>query len=320
MSVRARSIPKVHPPVPESDSVWYLLLQLGVPSPDHHPKHDHAVEFSAACRKISLVGKIMPIEASERYQPSQRYFFRFQRYKRDDRRAAFIAETILNATYVTCGPVGDANDDAAVLRIPRALIDRRLPIQLDDLITLERARDWPDRVLWFPHETIGSHTGFLQSKQEVAWRRVPIVLSNPSIAQALRYMRTSLQNFYVYPSQVDEIIDDPAATANTPSEETHLETALHNAFKVIEALVGDPPKDDRKLALKLKALNIDSEEPFGYGTPRPILQVIREFSRARDVKSAHGSTPKNAITVAEVLEFQACAAYLLDMSFNQFAA
>jgi hypothetical protein len=110
----------------------------------------------------------------------------------------------------------------------------------------------------------------------------------------------------VYPGGIDEVTHDDVCP-HSASMRSRFEDALHNSFKAVEAIIGDPPKDDRRLSEKLKKIGINFDEPVGYRVKEPIGTVIRSMSAARDKKSAHGNTRHRSITPAELLEFQACA-------------
>lgn len=251
MSIEVIPERKIHPPVPDTDKVWYLLLHLGFPSNHFKPSSRHFAQAKRACKEIGLILQVFSITSGEDSNLSNRYFFRFPYYKKDDDSAIRIGEFILLTTWVTCGPLGAPDDSAPVLRIPRQLIDKQLPLVLDDLSELEYSRDWPDRVLHFPNETIGSYSGFAEYRIEEVWRRLPVILSKDHLMRAVRFLKTSLQNFHVYPGQIPDILASPDESARFASEQTHLESALHSAFMSLEAIVGDPPKNERKLCLRL---------------------------------------------------------------------
>lgn len=311
MSIKVIPKRKIVPPVPESNQVWYLLLHLGVPSTLGESSHQHMVQAKRACKVLGLTLDVFPLASSKKFLPNERYFYRLPRYRRDDKLATHLGETILNLAWVTCGPLGALNDPATTIRIPRQLIDRGLPLSLDDLTTLEYSRDWSDRVLYFPDETIGSFTGFSEEDILEVWRRLPAVVANDYLSRVIRFLKASIENFYVHPGQITEILDDPDVAAQSPSEQTHLETAVHSAFMALEAIIGNPSKDDRKLYSRLHEIGLDPLEEVGCSTKKPLLQMIRDFNNTRDKKSAHGSTRERRITVLETLEFQSCAEYVV---------
>jgi len=277
----------------------------------------HLISAKKACKEIGLILSTIPASSEDRSHPYPRYFFRFPYYKRDDQRAHHIAEIILHTAWIACGPLGAPNDTAPIVRIPRMLIERGQTIRLNDLAKLEMSREWSERTLYFPYETIGSYTTFSTDRVEWVWNNVPAMVKNEHLARAVRFLKNSIENFHVYPGEIQEVIDNPSVTAASPSEQTHMETALHAGFMAIEAIIGDPPKDSSKLAVKLRSIGLDPTESVGYSSKKPLQQVIREFNNARDKKSAHGSTRDRAITVLELLELQSCAELIVNAALQQ---
>jgi hypothetical protein len=317
MTVKIIPRKKISPPVPESDRVWYLLLHLGVPSLSNTEYPNHMRLARSAASEVGVKLSIIPIISDHPSPRDLRYFLRFPYYRRRDLHAIRLAETVLNIAWVLCGPLGDPNEPASTLRIPRELVDKDPQIALEDLIRLERSREWPDRNVYFPEESIGSYTSFSRGNLDEVWRRLPTIISNDHLSTAVRFLRTSKENFNVYPGQIRDIVADPSLSAEIPSEETNLETALLSAFKALEAIIGDPPKDKRKLARKLRAVGLDPYEGVGYSDTIPLIDMIREFARARDTKAAHGSTAASSIRILELLEFQSCAEYVLLAAIDQ---
>ena len=84
-----------------------------------------------------------------------------------------------------------------------------------------------------------------------------------------------------------------------------------NAYKAIEALIGEPPSDDEKLKAKIIELGIDPEGKFGIHSDTPLYEFIREIAQARDKKAAHGRTPPSKILVRDMMLYQDCALFML---------
>jgi hypothetical protein len=106
-----------------------------------------------------------------------------------------------------------------------------------------------------------------------SWAFCHIAVQNPQINQALAFHSSSVRGFYVYPGELEDAI----AQEIHPSILPEAETAFQNAYKAIEALVGDPPKDDRKLADKLRRLGIDPQEQVGL-RQKKTLQLFKNTS------------------------------------------
>jgi hypothetical protein len=235
------------------------------------------------------------------------YTFRFPRYARDDLAATRLAEAFVYGMSLVHGPVVEAHPDGLVLRVPDRIVRKGFPVRLDDLVTLEKSRPIEDHTLTYPLSTIGSISCTTPERHEAAWRLAVLTFCDPVLFDATRFLKRSYDNFYVFPGQLYEVLSEPEAVACNSSQQADFEEALHNAFKAIEAVVGDPPKDDRRFFHKLEAIGIDPLEEVGYGEKVALAVLIRRMNVARDKRSAHGSTRHRTIRVVELLDFQACA-------------
>lgn len=134
-----------------------------------------------------------------------------------------------------------------------------------------------------------------------------ITFTDEVLFDATGFLHGSHEYFHVYPGGIDEVMADLDTGPITGSAQNRFENALHSAFKAIEAVIGDPAKDDRRFFAALAKIGIDPHEEAGYLDKIPIGRMIRRMSNARDKKSAHGSTRNRRISAAELLDFQACA-------------
>lgn len=92
------------------------------------------------------------------------------------------------------------------------------------------------------------------------------------------------------------------------------ESAFLNAFKAVEAFVGEPSENrtEEKLRERLARRSISADEPVGYSTKRTVLEWILLNHPLRDSIAGHGiGRQKRPLTVAEIIELQAVARYLI---------
>ena len=101
-------------------------------------------------------------------------------------------------------------------------------------------------------------------------------------------------------------------------ERARVETAYQNAFKAVEAVVGEPSKDRRKLRLRLTTRGINPDEMVGYNVygTKPakdtILTKLIDMHQTRDKKAAHGkSNVPRTIGYCELRDKQELARYLI---------
>lgn len=304
-------------PIPDdSTRVCYLVLHLGVPSnvvPTPSPEHLGGAE-SAEQAGQQLGIEIWPARVDATPDATRghySYLFRFPDWERDDHRATRFGEAMIYAISVLHGPFMDPTETSPVFRIPKQLAQDQAHLHIDTLIQLERSRDPSDRITDFPSQALGSMTMVSDTKVDAAWRMVPALVQEDNLFRAARFLTASHAEFYVPPGGIAEVLAYPDLTAQTGLEQNSFENALQNAFKAVEAIIGDPPKDDRKFFSKISAIGLDPNDPVGYATKQPLHKVIRDMNQARDKKSAHGSTPNRTIPAGELMEYQACARLVL---------
>jgi len=296
----------------KENQVWYLLLHFGVPcSYSSDIIKDHLRIAQKSCKKVSVtVNTLQTAFRKSKHQP-MRYIFRFPRYERDDQRAIHVAEAFIFGFAVTGGPFIERDHDGYVLPIPRQLLEHGDVIDLEDLIELEETRPWDERTIDHPHSTICTSSSTSKEPYEVAWRLLPLLLQREDLFDAVRFLKASKEEFYVYPGQIREVLSKADSTSTTKREQNILEAALHNAFKAIEAVIGDPPRNDEKLFARLRAIRLDPHEIVGHENKEELFKVIRKMNLARDKKSAHGSTRNRTLTLGEVFDYQCCSKYVV---------
>ena len=165
-----------------------------------------------------------------------------------------------------------------------------------------------DRTISFPHPTMGQVSTTTVDRYEAAWRIARVTFGQESLFDATRFLKRSHDNFYVYPGQIQKVTSDLEVVPETSSQQTKFEDALQNAFKAVEAGIGDPTRDDRRFFMKLRQIGLDPQEEVGYKTRTALHRVIRDMNRARAKKSAHGNPRSRTIKAADLLNYQACSA------------
>jgi len=286
---------------------WYLLLSIGAPVPCYgeHPSRHIRVVRNELKRRCGVT--IRCIDVLHGKNPIGHYLFRFARYKRNDALAVRLAEAFMFGMSLVHGPMVEDPHGSLILVLPDAMVSDADQIDSNALIKLEKARPPAERTVDFPSSAITNVSCTSSDRHEAGWRVAALTFTNDVLFDATRFLKRSHDNFYVYPGQIREVAFDRDAAPRTASHQSHFEDALHNAFKAIEAVIGDPPKDDRKFFETLTAIGVDPLEEVGYSEKMAITTVIRNMNVARDKRSAHGSTRRRMIRPFELLEFQSCA-------------
>ena len=163
---------------------------------------------------------------------------------------------------------------------------------------------------------IGNSATIHQPIVKTAWKLLPVVILDPYF-DAVHFYQASINDFCFLGDAISEVLYGDISQPVSRSEFARAENAVLNAFKAVEAIVGDPPKDDKKFLKKLWEVGIDPSMMVGYMSRgldkgmterEPIAEKIRKMSNVRDKKAAHGSTKSDRrITYFEIMDFQALA-------------
>jgi len=300
--------------------VWYLVLQVGLPADAREPfrnqrgrlvskyglaaaQHLHTV--SSECKAAGITIRRLSVSHGHNNEHGH-YLFRFRWYRRDDQTAVRLTESFAFGLSMV-GGLFVGKGDPLVLRVPDVIVRGEERINARDLVALERDR-WPaEGSLFNPAKALAAISCTTADVHETAWRIATTSLGNPALFDAMRFIQRSHENFYVAPGGISGVISDPDIHPVSGTLQSNFEDALQNAFKAVEAVIGDPPRDDRRFFEKLREIGIDPHEEVGYTERSPIERVIRQMNAARDKRSAHGSTRNRNISPAELLSFQACA-------------
>jgi hypothetical protein len=186
------------------------------------------------------------------------------------------------------------------------------------LMTSVENLDWPP----FAHSTRGwpEHEGYCHISEyamEESFNLMAVTAREPYFSAAIFY-RESLQNVWLSPGDVQGVLSARDKAADSQVTQVEIESAVWNAYKAIEAIIGEPPKDERKYRATLIAHGINPEEKVGHCWPslgannparEPMADKIRKMAACRDKRAGHGSrtSPDRRITYYELMDFQACA-------------
>jgi len=157
------------------------------------------------------------------------------------------------------------------------------------------------------------------------WQIVPAVVNNQSFMDAASFYRESIMNIWIPDDTISELmVDGDIPISNV--EKANVETAYHNAFKSIEAIIGEPPSDRRKLGMKLVKQGINPDEMLGYELyymkpgKEKLLEKLLDMQKTRDKKAAHGKTTHpREIGLCELKDKQALARHIILKSLTSIS-
>ena len=267
----------------------YFVLHVGGPChswPRRWFKHLSATRQCAKTLGIKL--KCVEIEyQKESIRTAQpRYIFSFPRYKRDDAEAMRIAQAFLLGFEVMNGPSFDPAESLPCLRVAATSFPKKERYYFEEIEVL-------DDQLHSSFAAMLLGTAFFAADEIVAaaWRITPLLRSNEDLHRAAAFLRTSQLSYWIPEVDLGEAIEQAAEMAPNALIQSRWEDALQNAFKAIEAIVGDPPKDETRFHAKLSSAGLDPNAESGLVSKDRLSAQIRRMNVARDKKSAHESVP-----------------------------
>jgi len=299
---------------------FYLLCDLGVSihghrissSPQHLEHHLHKIGATVRSVYLSEAKRITPQTKFD--NNAARFGIWLEESRRDEKYAQRIADAIMAThTFLSQSIAFDYSSEVPwTLWIPQKCLRNNYFLKLSDI---ERLHD-PD---WFNKPRLGRYfTGDPNTFNNKLWNLLPAAMKE-DIFEALHFLQASLREFCFSACDLPELIRDRKRQPFSRVEFVRAEIAAHNSYKAIEAIIGDPSTDDRKLQTKLRDVGMDPNELVGFRVVRgnlrgkePLWRHIRFLNHLRDKKVAHGRTNEDRrITYNQILDFQSCARFVI---------
>ena len=263
--------------------------------------------------------KLVPVSLIwQSRQPTKLFAIEIRGGERDDELAQRFADAAMATVILVSGPFVPP-DVPIAFAVPLAKLGKQGEIAFDQLVEEDGQRENRDR-----YGEVGLQVHFGTWRQMLAdeiaqvWELLPALLLDSHIFDAAHFFWASIHEFVFLGDTVREVLDDINATPVSRIALVRAENAIQNAFKAIEALIGDPPRDDERLRGKIKAAGLDPDEQVGWDIPeyglarQSILERVKKVSRMRDIRAAHARTGANRrITYFEMMEVQRLALHFV---------
>lgn len=140
--------------------------------------------------------------------------------------------------------------------------------------------------------------------------------------RAVQFLRASTADFTFLGDSVGEVLAEPDARPDSHADRTRLENSFHNAFKVIEALIGEPNRDENRRRRQLALIGVDPEQEIGLpGSEARNVERVQTLQNMRDRKSAHGrsSDKERILTYFDLMDAQFYANFLVMSALEHLA-
>jgi len=251
-----------------------------------------------------------------RRRTHHRIFFTGPTRERDDAFAARFSENILLLCELFYGPLYPMTDKYYAFPFRFVRFKKRTGIRLASLVREVRSV-LDDSHLILVDQLLYQYSVIPDEIVTLALRAAPVLQTTPTLRMATAFISKAQHDFFLFPEQIQEAIYEGDWIPSGAYELAQWEGAFHNSYKAIEAIIGDPPKEDARFRRKLTAMGVDPNEQVGYSKKEPIAKVIREMNLLRDKRVAHGSTPSRGIRLNQMVEFMECAHYVVEQALEQ---
>lgn len=257
---------------------------------------------------------IAPFHTEGSSQDNYRFFFRFKNYARDDNFARRISESIIFSTDFLQSCYSEYLGEGLFFYFPKTI--KLKSFDYKEIVKKEESsRPW-ERPFVLSINEICSCSFIPDWVVAEGLEIAKLCLKNNNILQALIFLHKSSENFYVESVDIQEAIVDGEKNAVNGLIQNKWEISVQNAFKAIEAVIGDPPSNDKKFFQKLNNAGIDPYHKVGFREKIPLYEAVRKLGKLRDKKAAHGSTPSRSIKLNEMLDCQACREAVIWLSIE----
>ena len=144
--------------------------------------------------------------------------------------------------------------------------------------------------------------------------QLPALLLDDDLWRGAQYYLGSLNLFAFTGDDMLDTFNEPGAVPETPCRMVDAESAVWHAFKAVEAVIGDPSSDARKLRRRLDELGLmDFPGVWRHEEPVDLVARVSDFVGTRDRRAAHGRHHRGRapLTFYEIMDYQYFAGALL---------
>ena len=142
-------------------------------------------------------------------------------------------------------------------------------------------------------------------------------MNDPAFRLAANYLRESILS--LLPDMERWMADGYSRDYDEPMEVARSEQAHWNAFKAVEAILGDPGKDKtgKRIRERMVTRGLDPRAPWGTSGSSDIADAVIATMKLRDPIDAHGwGKEKRPLRAGEVLDAQSLAHAILVRAVN----
>ena len=221
---------------------FYIICDLAIPYDEYavEPKHFKIrlsnCEFKPSSIFLFNLG-------------NGRFIFRFKNKTRDDNKAQKISDALLaNIELIYQTAVVPSGYSPLAYWLENKIIFDRYFLKLEQL--KKNNSDLFFRL---------NHSAFLpRSVVRYAWKILPITLQQPFF-DAVHFYQASIREYCFVGDSIQEVFNGYLISPVSRYDLVRAENAVINAYKAIEAIIGEPPKNEMKFRQKFEELGINPD-------------------------------------------------------------
>lgn len=309
----------------KSERWIYLLTGLRYPAktvyPDISPVSWEILSESIGDVDINTIGiklrrvflteedRVRQVHIKYDYKHKDRFIFYVRDAEMDDNLGQRFADAVMLSLAVAYDVAIEENPKA--IRISESCLRKGRIIRIKDVV----GREGIGGQMYFD---VVHAVGVPSEVLDYVWHIVPVILGNQSLMDATSFYRESITQTWVADDDVCNIIWENSDLPSSQVERARVETAYQNAFKAVEAVVGEPPKDETKLRSTLIRNGVNPDEIVDYHIyemkpgKETLLKKLIDMHQTRDKIAAHGKTNiPRTIGYCELKDKQALARHLI---------
>lgn len=163
---------------------------------------------------------------------------------------------------------------------------------------------------------------YLPEVDLLIWQLADAIFDHDVLIYAMMFFREAIHSLV----DIIDVDEEPSSLTDTPlsiSESVKLENALHNFYKVIEAIYGGTlANNESKVRAKLQQRGVDPSEVIGFqhlpGVREPVIVKTLNLQRARDARAAHGRVHNQRKgTYFEIMDSMELASHFISRSVEK---
>ena len=209
-----------------------------------------------------------------------------------------IAESVILVFESLVGPLLPTHEIEVILRLPfSACSSRRKILIAEDLVEAALANKTTE--MW-PHTLCSEilRCSFVDDRPfGLAWALTPKVLELQLLHDALAFYSASIRRFYVWNVDIPNYFGNDPVLGQKRAELALAEGAFQDAYKSIEAVVGDPGNGGKRFLSRLEARGIPKDELIGFESRGSLSETIQALNKTRDKRAARGRTSQRGLSI-----------------------